>query len=565
MVVTMLENTSLHNLLIEHYQKSTDGILLCDHGSKVIEANQALCNMFGYSAEEITELTFTDLIDVDVSNIPACFCQAKNRDAANFLVVLERYVHPDSENVLYIIRDESHSVEATKSVFGTEQSTNRFKELLKNLHKISVELSNSNDMDELYRRTIELSLAKLEIERIALFLLDEKKNMVGTFGTDEFGHVVDERDYKKPLSHFSIVLEAITRRDYVTVYQDQDLVHFGKKVGKGWQAMVTLWDKEKPIGFLAADNLIHHRALTPHIREIFGLLGSVLSHVIIKKRAEFRLKKMNEELELIIAKRTLELEQKIKQLMDTQEKLVEAEKIASLGNLVSGVAHEINTPLGVSITAASLLRETTQQLCDMMATGSIKKSALQYVADTSKESIDLIEHNLDRAANLVKSFKALAVDQTSDNLVILHPHNVVKNILLSYHHELKNKPITVKNEISFDLAVRNYSGALVQVVLNLLLNSVQHGFNEGQGGEINITAEAAEQGIVIHYSDTGKGVAESDLKLIFEPFYTTARQVGAGLGLNQVYNLISQKMSGEIRTSLPERGGLKFDIYLPNL
>ena len=565
MVVGMSKNESLQHLLTQHYHKSTDGILLCDHQNKVIEANQAVCNMFGYSGSEITALSFTDLINVDVSSIPACFRQAKNRDNVNFLVVLERYVHPDSENVLYIIRDESSSVAATKSVFGTEQSTSRFKELLKNLHKISVELSNCPDMDTLYRRTVELSLEKLELERVGLLLLDNQRNMVGTFGTDEFGQVVDERGYTKPLNQSPIVLEAITRRDYVTVFQDQDLVHYDKKVGKGWQAMVTLWDKEKPIGFLAADNLVHHRALTPRTREIFGLLGSVLSHVIIKKRGEFKLQKMNEELELMVAKRTLELEQKIKQLVETQEKLVEAEKIASLGNLVSGVAHEINTPLGVSITAASLLRETTQQLVDMMATGAIKKSALQYVAETSAESVALIEHNLDRAANLVKSFKALAVDQISDNLAVLQPKEVVKNILLSYHHEIKNRSITINNDIALGLTVRNYSGALVQVLVNLLLNSLQHAFDDGETGVINISAEPTESGILLHYSDTGKGVAAGDLKLIFEPFYTTARQAGAGLGLNQVYNLVVQKMAGEIRATLPEQGGLEFDIYLPSL
>ncbi len=560
----MVADSVFFHLLEQHYHKSTDGIIICDRDNQVVKANQAMCNMFGYADDEIVKLQFGDLIDLDVTNVPTAYRQAKNHDNVTFLVVLERYVHPESDCVLYLIRDESHSVAATKSVFGSEQSSARFKELLKNLHKISVELSNAPDMDTLYRRCIELSLEKLEIERVGLLLL-EGSNQVGTYGTDEFGNVVDERGFTKPLSHSPIVLEAITRRDYVTVFQDQDLVHFDKVVGKGWQAMVTLWDKEKPIGFIAADNLLHHRALTPHIREIFGLLGSMLSHVIIKKRAEFKLKKMNEELELMVNKRTLELEQKIKQLVDTQEKLIEAEKIASLGGLVSGVAHEINTPLGISITASSLLAEMSQQLNDMVMTGAIKKSALQHVADTSLESVQLIQSNLERAANLVKSFKALAVDQISDSLAVLTPHEVVKNILLSYHHEIKNKPLTVHNNIAQDLTVRSFSGALVQVIVNLLLNSLQHGFIEGQQMEISISAQSFEQGILIQYKDTGKGVASEELKLIFEPFFTKSRQKGAGLGLNQVYNLVSQKMAGQIRASLPSDGGLEFDIYLPNL
>ncbi|MFO6425323.1 ATP-binding protein [Motilimonas sp. KMU-193] len=557
------ENVSF-DLLEQHYSKTTDGMIICDRSNKVLKANQAMCNMFGYSAERIAQMSFEDLINVDVDDVPAAYRQARNKDNITFLVVLERYVHAKSDCVLYVIRDESHSVAATKSVFGSEQSSARFKELLKNLHKISVELSNCPDMDTLYRRSVELSLEKLEIERLGLLLL-QGSNQVGTFGTDEFGNVVDERGFTKPLSHSPIVLEAITRRDYVTVFQDQDLVHYNKVVGKGWQAMVMLWDKEKPIGFIAADNLLHHRALTPHMREIFGLLGSMLSHVIIKKRAEFKLKKMNEELELIVKKRTLELEQKIKQLVDTQEKLVEAEKIASLGGLVSGVAHEINTPLGISITASSLLAEMSQQLSEMVATGAIKKSALQHVADTSSESVELIQSNLERAANLVKSFKALAVDQISDSLAVLFPHEVVKNILLSYHHEMKNKPLTVYNDIAQDLTVRSFSGALVQVIVNLLLNSLQHGFIDDQTMEIRISAQAHEQGILLNYKDSGKGVSSDELKHIFEPFFTKARQNGAGLGLNQVYNLVSQKMSGQIIASLPGEGGLEFDIYLPNL
>jgi DNA-binding LacI/PurR family transcriptional regulator/signal transduction histidine kinase len=275
---------------------------------------------------------------------------------------------------------------------------------------------------------------------------------------------------------------------------------------------------------------------------LYNLLGIFLDHVIA-----------NTEL-----KKTLET------LQQTQEQLINSEKMVSLGRLVAGIAHEINTPIGVSITAASYLKESSMKMEKMYSAGSIKRSDLTDYLNTNSENADILLVNLNRASELVKSFKQIAVDQSVEEKRLFNLKEYISGVLLSLKPKLKKTGISVKVDCSDDLTLYNYAGGLSQILSNFVLNSILHAFNEGERGLITITAFIEENMLNLIYSDDGKGIAHEDLHKIFEPFFTTKRgKGGTGLGLNIVYNLVTQKYGGSIVCeSLPGKGTV-FKIKIP--
>lgn len=252
-------------------------------------------------------------------------------------------------------------------------------------------------------------------------------------------------------------------------------------------------------------------------------------------------------------------------LVQTQQTLVESEKLASLGGLVAGVAHEINTPVGISLTAASHLAAVTHQIHDEVEAGSIKKSDFQNYLSTALESCDLILSNAERAANLIHSFKQVAVDQTSEARRDFQLQDYLQEIITSLRPKFKRTQISIEVECESDLLMDSYPGALSQVVTNLLVNAVTHAFDEGQDGMISIQAHRLEEGMLsLSVSDNGKGIAPEHLGKIFQPFFTTRRgSGGSGLGLHIVYNIVRQRLGGTIDVSSEIGKGTTFSIRLP--
>ncbi|MGB0389337.1 MAG: hybrid sensor histidine kinase/response regulator, partial [Ardenticatenaceae bacterium] len=256
-----------------------------------------------------------------------------------------------------------------------------------------------------------------------------------------------------------------------------------------------------------------------------------------------------------------ELTTTLKHLQATQKQLIESEKMAALGNLVAGVAHEINTPLGVGITAASTLDRETDFFINASKKG-LKRAILTDYIHTARQSSHLILTNLRRAADLVDSFKQVAVDQTTVEKRYFYLKKYLKSILRSLGPKLSRHHV----EINGDEKIRLYSypGALSQVITNLVMNSLTHAYQQGQKGELRIQLTQQEQQLLITYADDGCGIPSKDLEKIFEPFFTTARQRGGtGLGLHIVYNLVTQKLGGTISCESIEGVGTKFVLILP--
>lgn len=258
--------------------------------------------------------------------------------------------------------------------------------------------------------------------------------------------------------------------------------------------------------------------------------------------------------------------QALQDLRQTQESLLQAERLASLGSLVAGVAHEINTPVGIALTSASVLKSATDELQEAVNTTGLKKSDIMRYLDTASESARLIMNNAYRAAHLIHSFKQIAVDQTSEARRPFGLKEYVDEIVSSLQPKLKKTPIKLTQALPPDIVLDSYPGAFAQVITNLTLNCVEHAFEADTPGEIQISARLDGDTVELHVTDDGKGIAPEVLDRIFDPFFTTRRgQGGTGLGLNIVYNLIAKQFGGTITVASTLGEGTHFTLRIPRV
>lgn len=255
-------------------------------------------------------------------------------------------------------------------------------------------------------------------------------------------------------------------------------------------------------------------------------------------------------------------------LRQAQASLLQAERLASLGSLVAGVAHEINTPVGITMTSASVLREATEQVLLTMNTGVIKKSDILNYLETANESSRLILSNANRAAHLIQSFKQIAADQTSEARRRFDMKEYIEEVILSLHPRLRPTRVQVSIDCPVALVMDSYPGAFAQILTNLTMNAVIHAFNNGTDpdGQITITVKPGGEWIELQFADNGKGIPPEYVDKIFDPFFTTQRSAGGtGLGLNIVFNLVVKQFSGTIAVTSTLGQGAKFTIRFPRV
>ncbi|MDD5716973.1 MAG: ATP-binding protein [Sulfuricurvum sp.] len=270
-------------------------------------------------------------------------------------------------------------------------------------------------------------------------------------------------------------------------------------------------------------------------------------------------------LESRVALRTQELQNSLETLKKAQLQLIESEKMAALGNLVSGVAHEVNTPLGNAITGGSIIERETQQLLRQMDEGTLKKSVMEHKLHILNETAHLLLKSINQAANLVRSFKRISVDQSVEDQQEFNLYEYLDEILLTFHNKLKKIPVTVIIDGDRDLTLTSYPGVFAQIITNFIQNSILHGFDETiTNATITIRFKIVENKLFLSYSDNGIGMDDKMKTTAFEPFTTTKRNAGGtGLGLNIVYNLITQKLHGTITLQSERHKGVIFTIMLP--
>lgn len=266
----------------------------------------------------------------------------------------------------------------------------------------------------------------------------------------------------------------------------------------------------------------------------------------------------------------LKLQASLEQLNLAKNQLIESEKMASLGALVSGVAHEINTPLGVGLSGISQIEHEIKKLETNYNDQTLTEEALKNYVFTTKQLVGTIRDRLNNAVALVRSFKSISVDQHFEDAREFKVRKYVEDLLLSLKNELKTKQVNVINSIDEQMVIESYPGIFSQILSNLILNSVKHGFdgdvNDAVENIIKISIRQDDNRLIIEYEDNGRGITDAIEKQIFDPFFTTKRgQGGSGLGLNIVYNLVIQKLGGTLDVLRVSPHGLGFKIVLDTL
>ncbi|MCM2284798.1 MAG: response regulator [Desulfobacula sp.] len=291
---------------------------------------------------------------------------------------------------------------------------------------------------------------------------------------------------------------------------------------------------------------------------------NVLYHAVNKalERADLIREKYRYEKDLETV--NLQLRMSLETLEKTRDQLVQSEKMAALGELVAGVAHEINTPVGVGVTAASFLDAKTHEVKKIYEAGELKRSELENYLQTVEEVSNSILINMERAAELVSSFKQVAVDQSSENRRQFNLKEYIDEILLSLRPRYKKTEHTIEVSCEADIELYSFPGAFSQILNNLIMNSLVHGFQQIEKGTITVNISRQGKNILFVYRDNGRGMGPEEREKVFDPFYTTMRgKGGTGLGMSIVFNLITQTLKGSIECESSPGKGVVFTMTFP--
>ncbi|MDS4014848.1 MAG: ATP-binding protein [Candidatus Accumulibacter sp.] len=292
----------------------------------------------------------------------------------------------------------------------------------------------------------------------------------------------------------------------------------------------------------------------------------LLDDIEQRKLVESELQDYRKHLEEMVAERTEEVQQVNGELRQAMTHLIQAEKLAALGNLVAGVAHELSTPLGNTRIVAGLLGDQLRDFAATVDAGNLRRSQVEAFLSSTREATTLLERNSARAAEMIGHFKQVAVDQSSARRRRFDLRETTHEILAALRPMLKRLPHRLEPDIPAALCFDSYPGPLEQVLSNLVHNSLTHAFAGIDEGEIRIVARAVDpMQVVLTYSDNGVGIPPAHLQRIFEPFFTTKMgQGGSGLGLYIVYNLVTGILGGTISVdSAPNVPGTRFTLHLP--
>ncbi len=258
-------------------------------------------------------------------------------------------------------------------------------------------------------------------------------------------------------------------------------------------------------------------------------------------------------------------EMSLHNLKETQGQLIESEKMASLGSLVAGVAHEINTPIGISITSNSFVNDSANEIMKLINNNSIKKNDLIVSIDRILEASDISLKSLNRVSELVRTFKHVAADQVVGDTRCININEYINDVMQTLFVLMKKNNVNYEITGELDVEITSIPGALAQVFTNLVNNSIKHGFDGRSSGFISIHIEVDGDDVIICFKDDGIGMADETIDNIYQPFFTTKRNSGGtGLGMNIVYNIIKKKLQGKIDVKSKINFGSEFTITLPS-
>ncbi len=322
---------------------------------------------------------------------------------------------------------------------------------------------------------------------------------------------------------------------------------------------------EQLTGFIGFDNCHEEARWSAGEVALLQAAASQISLNLEQRRARRDLQELNATLEARVAARTAELAAQNVRLRDAQEQLVQREKLAALGGLVAGIAHEINTPLGVSVTAVSHAADRLVALDGAIAAATLTRGELRGFVNDLRESVGLARENLDRAGRLVQSFKKVAVDQTSESSREVFLDDLVADVVTSLLPLTRQAHVTPEVRAEVRVLVRVDASALIQVLTNLVQNACLHAFDGVEGERrLTITTTGDHEWVTMLVADNGVGMAPEVAARVFEPFFTTRRSAGgSGLGMHIAHNLVTQRFGGELSLTTAPGQGACWTLRLP--
>nr|WP_283626834.1 GAF domain-containing sensor histidine kinase [Alteromonas macleodii] len=443
------------------------------------------------------------------------------------------------------------------------------------LELILLRVSQSADIDkgelEVASRLIINSVCEgLQITRAGIWLYDEMQTLVQCTLLIDKGNDLDHESLvltRKDFPHYFEALDSertIAAHDALTDVATFEFAEvYLTPLGISSMLDVPIRHRGKMIGIICCEH--QGKAREWHADEVVfaaslaDLYGRAVS---ANERADYeqRLIEANQTLEQKVIDRTAELEA-------AQEKLVESEKMAALGNLVAGIAHEVNTPLGIALTSVSNCKEELKDIYRDFENDELTEQGFKDFEAICSEGLNLAETSLMRAANLVQDFKRTSADQTSLEIEEIALDEYIPRVCNPLKPMLRKEQVELSIDVTPNLVITTCPGIIAQLLTNLISNAQRHAFGPSVNNDVNrvsVSCSKNAKGIVISVQDNGKGIPEALHKKVFEPFYTTARDKGGtGLGLNILYNLVRQKFNGEIDLTSTLGEGTKVTVCIP--
>jgi PAS domain S-box-containing protein len=458
------------------------------------------------------------------------------------------------------IRDAAGTAIGVLAVMDTQPIRNA--DLVKSLLQVFSERASS----ELERQRNEEALRNSQQQFSAMFHASPVPMLLVRFGGDH--HILDINRAFEMQFHYKqsdVIGKSTEQISFYCDSNDRKAVLSTlkrKKFINRYETWVNLGDDSKAL-----------IQLSGNIFDIAGEEFVVLTGIDITEKhfIENEILELNANLEHRVEERTEELQKANKELAATlttlnlaQEELVRSEKLAALGSLVAGIAHELNTPIGNSLMVASTLVDRTRSFSQVYANG-LKRSTLESYIEDSAKAGDILVRNLYRAADLVTSFKQVAVDQTSSQRRVFLLSEVASEIILTLSPTLKKTSVNVMQDIPDSIRMDSYPGPLGQIINNLVNNALLHGFDGRNSGTITISAQPiADDWVELSIKDDGVGIPAANMSRIFDPFFTTKLGAGgSGLGLNITHNLVTNLLGGRIQVQSEVGIGTSFIISLP--
>lgn len=440
------------------------------------------------------------------------------------------------------------------------------------LLKISSLVQSTLSLPEIYKEIHQIIAEIIYVKNIAIFLYDPIEKII------VFDYFVDEKDQGVIGTTMPIgngISSYVIKKNKPCMFTSAEQLEMQVKgkisnvigsLSESWMG-APIANNDGVTGIIILQSYSSEHMYQEDDLQLLSFVADNLAIVLQQRKLIDKEREDKKSLEIslqLIKEQNLALEQMMQTLKSAQNELVQKEKMASLGNLVAGIAHEINTPIGICVTAITNLHHEYKNLQKQIAQSTATDKHLNYFLEDVNEACTIIESNTLRAAELINSFKEIAVDQSSEVSRKINMKEYIDEILLAMRPILKKTSHEVQVNCPENLVIKTIPGAISQILTNMINNSIIHGFNDGDKGCLKITVEKKADSFDICYQDNGKGLNSDEIKMLFEPFYTTKRGMGgSGLGTHLIYNIVTSSLNGKINVESEPGKGLRYDISLP--